>query len=111
MALLVSWTRIALRRRWRTGALPEVAAPATFHENGVGLDGELQPTVRTAVPADAAIMRTIGRTAWRVAADITPLVYRPPGVLRALVLVAPPAMLASNLLAAVPAIADLQRRE
>ncbi len=44
----------------------------------------------------------LGRTIWRAAADMTPLAYQPPVALWALLLIAPLALLAANLLAAWP---------
>ena len=44
----------------------------------------------------------LGRTVWRYVADTTPLVYVPPVALLALLLIAPLALLAANLLAAWP---------
>jgi hypothetical protein len=45
----------------------------------------------------------LGRTLWRAAADMTPLAYVPPLALLALLLIAPVALVAANLLAAWPA--------
>ena len=45
----------------------------------------------------------LGRTVWRVVAGFTPLAYQPPLAVWALLLVAPVALLAANLLAAWPA--------
>jgi hypothetical protein len=45
----------------------------------------------------------LGRVLWHAAADITPLAYNPPWALLALLLIAPLALLAANLLAAWPA--------
>lgn len=45
----------------------------------------------------------LGRVLWRLVADTTPLLYRPPDVLGALLLIVPLALLATNLLAALPA--------
>ena len=45
----------------------------------------------------------LGRTIWRVAAGLTPLAYRPPVAVWALLLVGPLALLAANALAAWPA--------
>ena len=45
----------------------------------------------------------LGRVLWHAAADMTPLVYEPPIALIALLLIAPVALLAANLLAAWPA--------
>ena len=45
----------------------------------------------------------LGRTLWRAAADMTPLAYQPPLALWALLLIAPLALVAANLLAAWPA--------
>jgi len=44
----------------------------------------------------------LGRSVWRVAADYTPLYYVAPVALWALLLVAPAALVVSNLLAAWP---------
>ena len=45
----------------------------------------------------------LGRVLWHAAADMTPLAYNPPWALLALLLIAPVALLAANLLAAWPA--------
>jgi hypothetical protein len=45
----------------------------------------------------------LGRTLWRAAADMTPLAYNPPWTQLALLLIAPVALMAANLLAAWPA--------
>ncbi len=45
----------------------------------------------------------LGRTIWRIAAGVTPLAYRPPVAVWALLLVGPLALLAANALAAWPA--------
>jgi hypothetical protein len=45
----------------------------------------------------------LGRTLWHAAANMTPLAYNPPWALLALLLIAPLALLAANLLAAWPA--------
>jgi len=45
----------------------------------------------------------LGRVLWHAAADITPLAYSPPWAALALLLIAPLALLAANLLAAWPA--------
>jgi ABC-type antimicrobial peptide transport system permease subunit len=45
----------------------------------------------------------LGRILWRAAADVTPLAYRPPVAILALLLIAPAVLLAANLLAAWPA--------
>jgi FtsX-like permease family len=45
----------------------------------------------------------LGRVLWHAAADITPLAYHPPWAALALLLIAPLALLAANLLAAWPA--------
>ncbi len=45
----------------------------------------------------------LGRTLWRAAADMTPLAYHSPWALLALLLVVPLALVAANLLAALPA--------
>src|ERR1700749_2296302 len=45
----------------------------------------------------------LGRVLWHAAADITPLAYNPPWAALALLLIAPLALLAANLLAAWPA--------
>jgi ABC-type lipoprotein release transport system permease subunit len=51
------------------------------------------------VPLGAAL----GRSIWRVVAGFTPLAYRPPVAVWALLLIGPVALLAANLLAAWPA--------
>ena len=45
----------------------------------------------------------LGRTLWHAAANMTPLAYQPPLALLALLLIAPLALVAANLLAAWPA--------
>ena len=45
----------------------------------------------------------LGRVLWHAAADMTPFAYEPPIALVALLLIAPVALLAANLLAAWPA--------
>jgi len=45
----------------------------------------------------------LGRTLWHAAADVTPLSYRSPVAVLALLLIAPAALLAANLLATWPA--------
>jgi ABC-type antimicrobial peptide transport system permease subunit len=45
----------------------------------------------------------LGRVLWHAAADMTPLAYEPPIAMIALLLIAPVALLAANLLAAWPA--------
>jgi ABC-type antimicrobial peptide transport system permease subunit len=45
----------------------------------------------------------LGRVLWHAAADMTPFAYEPPVALVALLLIAPVALLAANLLAAWPA--------
>ena len=44
----------------------------------------------------------LGRSVWRAVADYTPLQYAPPMAVWALALIAPAALLLSNLLAALP---------
>jgi len=44
----------------------------------------------------------LGRTLWRVVADLTPLQYVPPVAFWALVLIVPLALVSANLLAAFP---------
>ncbi|MFI5083181.1 MAG: FtsX-like permease family protein [Streptosporangiales bacterium] len=46
----------------------------------------------------------LGRTLWHAAANMTPLAYNPPWALLALLLIAPLALVAANLLAAWPAL-------
>jgi ABC-type antimicrobial peptide transport system permease subunit len=45
----------------------------------------------------------LGQTLWHAAANMTPLAYNPPWALLALLLIAPLALVAANLLAAWPA--------
>jgi hypothetical protein len=73
---------------------------------GVGGYGELsrgRPATR--IPRarhDCPPSRLVARAIWRTVAGFTPLAYHPPVALLALLLIAPAALLAANVLAAWP---------
>jgi ABC-type lipoprotein release transport system permease subunit len=56
----------------------------------------------TGLAAGIPLGLVVGRVIWRVVANLTPLAYQPPLAPSALILIAPAALLAANLLALWP---------